>query len=911
MSTPGNPRPAMPPPAIAPSRTVGGDAGAPAAAQRWQLRLLGAFELRDAQGRPVAVGGRLAQALVASLALAAPHRLAREALVERLWPGAAADVGRNRLRQLLASLRSQLGADAVAGLFDVGRDSLALRSDAIDSDVARLQRLARSGAGRDALAAYGGELLPGHYDDWVQTERLRLAALADAGRGAAAPLPARPSTLPHYLTRWIGADAAAAALQRAVASARLVVATGAGGSGKTRLAVEAAHRMARQGGVDGVDFVALAGCTDRDGMLDALLQALQLPASGADPIARLVDAMAGPRRLVVLDNFEQLPPAAGQALATLAGRLPDVHWLVTSRHALGLDGERLFEVHPLPLPAAGATLAELARNPAVALFADRARAADPSFLLDPGNAADVVALVRRLDGLPLAIELAAARARSLSPARMLALLQSGDGQGLVWLAREGARSGHDERQASMAQVVAWSWRLLGAPARAALAALSIFDAPFGLDAALAVIDHPQAARWIDELVARSMLHAQPAADRLAMLEVIREFAATQLDADAARRARVRRLQWLRRWAATGPPPSAVATEAAHVHAAIAAAPADGAGAEAVALALALRTHWDSDGVPVATLRALDAAAEAVDAASDAALAADAHELLAYLHFEAGHAPAAEAHAERALALATDDARRARALVRRAWVALAAHRDAAAVQALLDEGLALARRSGDLEGQARALHQLAVIAHDHERRSADAEALLAESQALWARLGDARKARARLRNRAQCWAELGRADEALACLRECEAAALADGDWVGLIDSTLSLAAQLAQRRRWNESLDAGRRCVAVAWARQHAHGLAYALWNLARPLTRTGQPLAAARLMAFAARLWAERFAPLSGAHLRHVARVRALAVAQAGRSAVDLAWAEGERMSLADAVALAGQAGERSARSA
>lgn len=867
--------------------------GAPADG-RWQLRLLGGFELRDPQGRVRAIARRQAQALLACLALAAPHRIGRDALVERLWPGAGTATGRNRLRQALAVLRAELGADA-SRLLDAGRDSVGLAANRLDSDVARLERLARAGAGRAALAPYAGELLPGFDDGWLHDERLRLAALAESDR----PSPAA-AALPHYLTRWHGGEASAAALLDLLGRARLVAVVGPGGCGKTRLAVEVAHRAARLGGFDSVDFVPLAGCTDADAMPDTMLRALGLPPSGTDPLARVADALAGRRRLCVLDNVEQLLPAVAPRLAALAARLPDVHWLVTSRQTLGLDGEQRFELAALPLPPADAPLPALARNPAVALFVDRARAADPAFLLDAANAPDVVALVRRVDGLPLAIELAAARARSLAPGRMLALMAPRDGTALAWLARDGPRSGSDARQASMAETIDWSWRQLAAPARDALAALAVFDAPFGLDAACAAVGTPQAVLQIDELVARSLLYAQPADDRFAMLEVIREFAAARSDAAGARRARAGRLRWLVGWAAATPSNPSIARELAHVHAAIAAAPADGAAADALTLALALRAHWDSDGVPAATLRALDAAAAEVDPAAAPALASDAHELLAYLLFEAGEVAPARSHAARALASAPDDARRARAMVRQAWVELAAHRDATGVPAMLDQALALARRSGDLDAQARALHQLAVVAHNHQRRTADAEALLAESQALWERLGDARKARARLRNRAQCWVELGRADEALACLRDCEAAARADGDWVGLIDSTLSLAVQLAMRRRWGESLAAGRRCVTVAWARQHTHGLAYALWNLARPLARLGQPLPAARLMAFAARLWAERFAPLSAADRRYVARVRALAVRQAGAAAVDAAWRHGERMAPADAMALA-----------
>jgi tetratricopeptide (TPR) repeat protein len=324
----------------------------------------------------------------------------------------------------------------------------------------------------------------------------------------------------------------------------------------------------------------------------------------------------------------------------------------------------------------------------------------------------------------------------------------------------------------------------------------------------------------------------------------------------------------------------------------------------------LRGYWDTDGLPGRIQAALEQALRTVPA-DQPALRADAHELFAYLRFEAGFGAEALAHAEAALAAAgTDPARRARALVRRVWVQLAAGRgehDASPAhdrwQAWLDEALALARGCGDREVQARALHQLALLQTQVRGNWRAAETLLEESQALWLALGDRRKAYARLRNRAQCWLHTGRDAEAMASYEECERAAREDGDWVGRIDTLISMSALLARQRRWSEALDANRRCVQLCWQRWHRHGLAYALWNPPRLLARLHQPEAAMRLMGFAATFWTERFGPLGKSDLIYLRRVRGLVRAQLGAARAEALFTEGAAMDVAAAVALALQA--------
>lgn len=933
----------------------------PAAAGKawWQVQLLGCVQAHGLHQQVEHFPTRAVAALLARLALAPARQHPREELVELLWPGAEPSAGRNRLRQALSVLKALLEPPAQEGrqVILANRQALWVAPGALSCDVLAFEALARAGDAASALALYAGDLMPGHYEDWVQEERLRLAGIAAALReqlgqqqpgSAAAPegppaqaaaaaqraTLAEPAALPRYLTRLYGIETAAAQLRASVLAQRLVTHIGPGGSGKTRLAVAVASSLqadpaaTRAGGglpFAAVRFVSLVACRDERTMLEHIARCLGLP--GAQSAEELLPALQGRPMLLVLDNLEQLVGPAMQRLAELLAAAPELHLLATSRTRLGLDGETLCAAEPLPLPPAplqAPDLQALAANPAVALFLDRARASRADFHLSPHNAAAVADLVRELGGLPLAVELAASRVRSFPPAQLLALLRQQPGSAqLALLQRRGPRAAHDSRHASMSAVLDWSWQLLNPAERRLLQALALWPGDAGLAtlAQGAGLPEAEAAAGLDELLLHGLLRSSgEQAMRFAMAEPVREYVLQGLGDAAALQQRLR--TWLLQWAEQLPPlasPRQVAPELPAVYELL--AHAAQLGPAALRLAVCLRGHWERDPLPLRLQQALEDLVQAL-ATQDgkgpaagsalASLLSQSFEMLAYLRFGAGFAERAREHAEAALQHAgAEPALRARALVRRAWIEVAAGRagDRAGPQhqqarAWLEQALQLGRQCGDREVQARALQQLGVMAgHLHAEASgadpAAAEALFASSQALWEALGHHAHANARLRNRAQCWRVMGRADEAMQAYQRCLQAAVAEDDWVGQIDCHISMAELLAQQRRWQQALHSNRQALALCWQRWFRHGLAYALWNPALALAHLRQPQAALQLMAFAAVFWGSQFGPLVAADRHHLRRVRRLATVQLGRERAQRLWAQGEALDVASAVAL------------
>lgn len=307
--------------------------------------------------------------------------------------------------------------------------------------------------------------------------------------------------------------------------------TGPGGTGKTRLAVQVAAESLDLF-PDGVWFVPLATISDPDLVLDAIATALNVrEVAGESLPTTLTEHLKSRRALILLDNMEQVL-AAGEQVAELLAAAPRLALLVTSREPLRLRAEREFPVAPLPLPEDETeVLPEAALDsPAVRLFVERAQRVKPSFTLNAENVADVVAICRRLDGLPLAIELATARVRVLSPAALLTRLNQ-----RLSILTGGARD-LPERQQTLRAAIAWSHDLLTAAERTLFARLAIFSGGCTFEAAEAICEAAGGIALdpfdgIDSLVQKSLLRREGGPDhdaRFAMLETIREFARERL-----------------------------------------------------------------------------------------------------------------------------------------------------------------------------------------------------------------------------------------------------------------------------------------------------------------------------------------------------------------------------------------------
>lgn len=348
-----------------------------------------------------------------------------------------------------------------------------------------------------------------------------------------------PNNLPIDRTSFIGRRAELISVATLVAARRLVTLTGAGGSGKTRLALRAAADLAPRY-AEGVWWVDLARLADGALVVNAVANALGLKeVPGEDLLATLERWLRGRTTLLVLDNCEHLLPACLELVQTLLERCPSSSLLATSREPLGVEGEVAWRVPSLILPSDTEAAEALIQSEAVRLFATRAAGVRPGFRLDRENVGTIAAICQRLDGIPLAIELAAARVRMISVEQILAGLKD-----RFHLLTGGTRSALPRHQTLRASVE-WSHRLLAEQERVMLRRLAVFAGSFTLDAAGTVCAGDGIARdevldLLAGLVDRSLVQVTEAADpaRYRLLETIRQYANDRLmesgEADSVR-----------------------------------------------------------------------------------------------------------------------------------------------------------------------------------------------------------------------------------------------------------------------------------------------------------------------------------------------------------------------------------------
>jgi predicted ATPase len=528
----------------------------------------------------------------------------------------------------------------------------------------------------------------------------------------------------------VGRERELAELDRLLAVARLVTLTGAGGIGKTRLAVEAARARSAHY-PDGITFVDLASLRDPALVLTTIARAAGVDEAGARPIKELVASAIGERRmLLVLDNLEHLTSVA-EDVAGLLSVCPQLSVLTTSRVRLRLRGEHEYPVLPLAVPARGsagrqASLTELSSVAAIELFARRAAASRPGFALTALNVEAVAEICQRLDGLPLAIELAAAQVRALTPAQVLRRLD----RPLDILGT--TASDVPSRQRTLRETIAWSHDLLSPEEQVLFRRLAVFAGGWSLEGteAIAGMDGGEpinALQTLGRLIDHSLVETRPTLEgaelRYSMLETIREFAVERLQAagellatedalesfllELVARAEhglrgPKQLQWLDR----------LDVEHDNIRAVLGRSLMREPGTFALHLAMHLWRFWLMRGYPAEGRNWIERSLEHADNAPVTWRAKGRH-ALGHLAIELGNYAEADEHFAASLALCqqvNDNLCRADALSGLGVVALNRQRYSEA-RSLLEEAHEIRRELGDEYGVAWSLYYLAIVARE--------------------------------------------------------------------------------------------------------------------------------------------------------------------------------------------------------
>ena len=666
---------------------------------RVSIRLLGGFGAAVG-GEPVpdrAWRLKKARELVKLLALARDRRLHREQLMDALWRDLAPAAAANNLNQAVHVARRVLGADAI-----VLRDEvLSLDADvdvaAFEQAASEARRLGTGTAVRAALALYGGELLPeNRYDEWAENRRQSLdelyGGLEDELASSGESVGARG--LPVELSSFVGREHELEELRALLARNRLLTLSGAGGVGKTRLALELA-RTAGASFPSGPVFVELAPVADARLVADAVAEALDVRAlPGLPTTDALVEYLASRTLLLVVDNCEHVLAAAAEVCALLLRAAPGLTVVATSREPLRVPGEVVFRVPSLAIPSRDDDLApaRLLKYESVRLFVERAQSSAPGFELDETNAADVARVCFRLDGLPLALELAAGRAGALTPAALAERLAD-----RFQLLRS-ASTASPTRQQTLAATLQWSHDLLEPDERVLFRRLSVFAGTFDLGAVEAVcsdtaVPAPVVADALARLVEKSLATIDDSRHRrrYRLLETVRDYAHDRLaEAGEEPAFALRQAHWAAELAARENGSRALDADGDNLRAALdtlLAAEPD----EAVRLCVSLWPYWLRRIDLVEATRRFDAALAAAPARNR--LRADALLASAAIAFRGGEMARGIRLGEEALSVAVEigDADAELRAVEFQGVFAFGHDAADVVEGWIERGLELARR----------------------------------------------------------------------------------------------------------------------------------------------------------------------------------------------------------------------------
>jgi len=813
-----------------------------------------------------------------------------------------------------------------------------LDGDYLAPSLNRLARIISAGYGGQVLLSSAvreavGERLPDGVTA-VSLGKHRLRDLLDAeeiwqlvilGLPATFPplksLEGHPTNLPQQPTALIGRDEEIASLRDLLTeeSTRLVTLTGPGGVGKTRLALAAAADSLETF-PDGIFLVSLAGVEAAALFLPEVVAVLGVREGGGLSLEESVlTYLAGKRLLLVLDNLEQLKPfeTAASAIATLLDAAPDVRMLATSRAPLRIRAEQEWPVSPLPIPEPGvdveseAALAALAATPAVALFVERARAARTAWRLTPANAADVAEIARRLEGLPLAIELAAVRIRVLTPAEIQRRL----GGALDLLA---ARSGdRPDRQQTLRAAIAWSHDLLRFEDQVAFRRLGVFSGGFTLEAAEHVLAETPDP-WIDPLDAVTILVEQSlirteedslGETRYRMLETVRTFALEELsrsgEEDAVRSAHARWVDAFSRDADThvlGPDSGEWLSRYEREHDNFRAAVAWAIEHDPTDLGLrvpeSLWRFWELRGHFTEARGWLE---RAIAASPDApaTLRALALEGLGNIVYRQGDLKAAATTLEESVAIwrSLDDPRKLAATLSNLGSVIETQGDLDRAQALHEEALSIARPIGNSIPVATALNNLALVLWgkgDLER----ATMLLEESAAMKRQTGNQVGLAHSLNNLGILALDAGDPERAIAYLEETLAIDRELGNPAGIADSLGNLAGIFAGTGDVVRAAALDAEALELRRTLGDRLSIAHNLDSIAATASRAGFADVGARLFGAAERLREELMVPIPRSEQARYESDVAIARSALTGAEFAQAWATGRSLALDDAIA-------------
>ncbi len=786
------------------------------------------------------------------------------------------------------SLNHSAGVRVRVGLH-TGEATLASEAGYVGIDVHRAARICAAGHGGQILLSRATcDLVENDLPPGVRLRDLGEHRLKDLARphhlfqvvvpGLPAEFPplrsleALPNNLPRQLTSFIGREREMAELKHILSSASLVTLTGTGGAGKTRLAVQVAADVLEQHPA-GVSLVELADVSDRALVPKAVAAALGVPEQpGRDLTESVVDYLQPKSLLLVLDNCEHLTAACAPLADRLLQACPTLRILATSREPLGIPGEIVWRIPPLSIPGPKdlAVPEDLTRYEAVRLFVERATSNQPGRTLPASSVATVAKVCTQLDGIPLAIELAAARVKVLAVEQIAARLDD-----RFRLLTGGGRTVAPRHQ-TLRAALDWSYDLLSERERAVLRRLSVFAGGCTLEAAEMVcagrgVEAPDVIDHLAQLVDKSLVMAEmPGGEaRYRLLETVRQYGLVRLqETGEVAEARRRHLDWFLDLAERakpefhGPEQSArlerLETEHGNLRAALECCKADEGGAEVeLRIAAALSWFW-------------------------------------FLH---GHSSEGRQWLEHALSREDTPASVSRAEVLSRAGALAWRQgDYARAAELADEAVTLCGRLGDTRYLGDALEVLGFVALGREEYER-AESAGAESLALHRARSDARGISSSLTVLGAVAEHRGDYAQAAVLHGESLAVRRAHGDRWGVQSSLRILGGLAAHQRDHARAVALYTESLSLARELKNTWGIAACLEGLAGLSGAVGQLERAARLFGIAAALRAPtRVPPLPvdrASYERNVALVRA----RLEEDAFKTAWEEGRRMTLEQAV--------------